>query len=95
MVGGYDAGAEERGTSQIGATEGGHGPSNSAVALLFEDDAGPDAYVGMDVDPSNVPLLPLPTTVPPPPLRGCEQRHCMFHAAEGVHEHRLSDHGLR
>ena len=78
----------------IGAAEGGSGPSDSAVVLLFRDDARPDVCIGMDVDP-NAPLLPMPTAVPPPPLGGYEQRHYRFHAAEGVHEHRLSDRGLR
>ena len=71
------------------------GPSDSALALLFEDNPGPDVYVRMDTDPANAPLLPMPTALPPPPLGSCERRHCRFHAAEGVHEHRLSDHGQR
>ena len=47
----------------------------------------------MDTDSANVPLLPMPTAVAPPPLVSCERRHCRLHAAEGVHEHRLSDSG--
>ena len=69
------------------------GPSESTVALLFEDDTGPDVYVGMDTDPTNAPLLPMPTTVPSPPLESCERRHCRYHAAEGVHAHGLSGSG--
>ena len=65
------------------------------MALLFEDDPGPDVYVAMDMDPANAPLPPMPTAVPPLALADCEQRHCKFHVAEGVHEHRLSDRGLR
>ena len=68
-------------------------PSDSAVALLFKDDPGPGVYVGMDTDPANAPLQPMPTAVPPPPVGSCERRHCRFHAAEGVHEHRLSNSG--
>ena len=41
---------------------------------MYEDDAGPDVYAGMDVEPANAPLLPMPTAVPPPPLGSCEQR---------------------
>ena len=62
---------------------------------MYEDDAGPDVYAGMDVDPANAPLLPMPTAVPPPPLGSCEQRHCRFHAAEGAHGHRLTGTGRR
>ena len=71
------------------------GPSDSTVALLFEDDVGSDIYVGMDTDPTNAPLLPMPTAVPPPPLGSCERRHYRFHVAEGVHEHCLSGSGQR
>ena len=66
-----------------------------AHTLLYEDDAGPDVYAGMDVDPANAPLLPMPTAVPPPPMGSCEQRHCRFHAAEGAHRHRLTGTGRR
>ena len=41
--------------------------SDSVVALLFEDDLGPNIYVGMDTDPANAPLLPVPTAVTPFP----------------------------
>ena len=71
-----------------------YGPSDSAVALLFEDNAGPDVYVSTDRDQANAPLLPMPTAVPPPPLGSCD-RHCKFHVAEGVHDHFLSNRGLR
>ena len=57
---------------------------------MFEDDAGPDVYAGMDEDPANEPLRPMPTAVPPPPLGSCERRHCRYHAAEGAHRHRLT-----
>ena len=63
------------------------------MALPHEDDVGPDVYVGTDADLANAPLLPIPTAVPPPPLGSCERQHYKFHAAEGVHEHRLSAHG--
>ena len=72
-----------------------YGPGESALALMYDDDAEPDVYVGMDVDPANAPLLPMPTAVPPPPLRSCEQRHCRFHAAEDVHQHSLTSDGRR
>ena len=62
---------------------------------MYEDDAKPDVYVGMDVDPANAQLLPMPTAVPPPPLGSCEQRHCRFHAAEDVHRQRLTGAGKR
>ena len=62
---------------------------------MYEDDAGPDAYAGMDVDPAHAPLRPMPTAVPPPPLGSCEQRHCRYHAAEGAHRHRLMGAGRR
>ena len=70
-------------------------PDESTLALMYQDDAGPDFYVGMDADPANAPLMPMPTAVPPPPMRNCEQRHCRFHAAEDVHQHRLSSEGRR
>ena len=72
-----------------------YGPGESALALMYEDDDGPDVYAGMDVDPASAPLLPMPTAVPPPPLGSCEQRHCRFHAAEGAHRHRLEGTGPR
>ena len=62
---------------------------------MYEDDAGPDVYAGMDVDPAHAPLRPMPTAVPPPPLGSCEQRHCRYHAAEGAHRHRLMGTGRR
>ena len=62
---------------------------------MYEDNAGPDVYAGMDVDPANAPLQPMPTAVPPPPLGSCEQRHCSYHAAEGGHKHRLMGTGQR
>ena len=72
-----------------------YGPGESALALMFEDDAGPDVYAGMDEDPANEPLRPMPTTVPPPALGSCERRHCRYHAAEGAHRHRLTGTGQR
>ena len=71
-----------------------YGPGESALARMYED-AEPDVYVGMDPDPANAPLLPMPTAVPPPPLRSCEQWHCRFDAAEDVHQHHLRDEGRR
>ena len=76
---------------EMATEEGDYGPSDSAVVLLFKDDSGPDVHVGMDTDPANAPLLPMLTAVPPPPQGSCERGHCRFHAAEGVHEHHLSD----
>ena len=75
--------------------EGEYGPAESALALMHEDDAEPDVYAGMDVDPANAPLLPMPTAVPPPPLGSCEQRHNRFHAAEGAHRFHLTGAGRR
>ena len=49
-----------------------NGPGQSALALMYEDDAGPDIYAGMDVESANAPLLHMPTAVPPPPLGSCE-----------------------
>ena len=72
-----------------------YGPGESALALMFEDDAGPDVYAGMDEDPANEPLRPMPIAVPPPPLGSCERRHCRYHAAEGAHRHRLTGTGQR
>ena len=72
-----------------------YGPGTSALPLMYEDDAGPDVYVGMNMDPANAPLLPMPTAVPPPPLGSCEQRHCRFHAAESAHRHHLTGMGRR
>ena len=43
-----------------------YGPGESTLALMYEDDAEPDVYVGMDLDPANAPVLPMPTKVPPP-----------------------------
>ena len=71
-------------------TEVDNGPGESALAHMYEDDAGSDVYVGLDADPANAVLLPTPTAVQPPALRSCEQRHCKFHAAKDVHQHRLS-----
>ena len=70
-------------------------PGESALALMYQDDARPDVYAGMDVDPANAPLRPMPTAVPPPPMGSCEQRHCTYHAAEGAHRHRLMGTGQR
>ena len=72
-----------------------YGPGESALDLMYEDDAGPDVYASMDVDPANAPLLPMPTAAPPPPLGSFEQRHCRFHAAEGAQRHRLVGTGQR
>ena len=72
-----------------------YGPGESSLALMYEDDAGPVVYAGMDVNPASAPLLPMPTAVPPPPLGSCEQRHCGFHAAKGAHRHRLEGTGQR
>ena len=71
------------------------GASDSAAALLYEDDTGPDVYVSMETDLADAQLLPMPSRVPPPPVRSCERRQCKFHAAEGVYEHRLLGSGQR
>ena len=72
-----------------------YGPGESALALMYDDDAGPDVYAGMDEDPANAPLQPMPTAVPPPPLGSCERWHFRYHAAEGAHRHRLMGTGQR
>ena len=88
-------GAEEEQEAEEVEDEEAYGPGESALALMYEDDAGPDVYAGMDVDPAHAPLRPMPTAVPPPPLGSCEQRHCRYHAAEGAHRHRLMGTGRR
>ena len=89
-------GEEERmQEAEIVEDEEAYEPGGSALPLMYEDDAGPDVYAGMDLDPANAPLLPMPTAVPPPPLGSCEQRHCRFHAAEGAHRHHLTGAGRR
>ena len=87
--------AEEEQEAENEGDEEAYGPGESALALMYEDDAGPDVYAGMDVDPANAPVLPMPSAVPPPPLGSCEQRHCRFHAAEDAHRHRLTGTGRR
>ena len=86
---------EEEQEAEDKGDEEAYGPRESALALMYEDDARPDVYAGMDVDPANVPLLPMPTAPPPPPLGSCEQRHCRFHAAARAHRHRLTGAGRR
>ena len=81
--------AEEEQEAENKEDEEAYGPGESALALMYEDDAGPDVYAGMDEDPANAPLGPMPVAVPPPPLGSCEQRHCRYRAAEGAHRHRL------
>ena len=88
-------GAEGEHEAEVVEDEEEYGPGESALALMFEDDAGPDVYAGMDEDPANEPLRPMPTAVPPPPLGSCERRHCKYHAAEGAHRHRLTGTGQR
>ena len=88
-------GAEGEQEAEEVEDEEAYGPGQSALALMFEDDAGPDVYAGMDEDPVNEPLRPMPTAVPPPPLGSCERRHCRYHAAEGAHRHRLTGTGQR
>ena len=83
--------AEEEQEAENKGDQEAYGPSESALALMYEDDAGPDVYAGMDVDPANAPLLPVPIAVPPPPLGSFDQRQCRFHAAAGAHRHRLTD----
>ena len=88
-------GAEEEQEAKNKGDEEGYGPGESALALMYEDDAGPGVYAGMDVDPANAPLLPMPTAVPPPLLGSFEQLHCKFHAAEGAQRHTLMGTGRR
>ena len=87
--------AEDEQEAENEEDEEAYGPGESALALMYEDHAGPHVYAGMDVDPANAPLRPMPTAVPPPPLGTCEQRHCRYHAAEGAHRHRLMGTGQR
>ena len=82
------AAEEEEGESECG-------PSYQAVALLYEDATGRDVYFGIDTDPVNVPLLPIRRAVLPPHVGSCQRRHGKFHAAEGVHEPRLSGSGQK
>ena len=62
---------EEQEAENKGGEEA-YGPGEWALALMYEDDAGPGVYAGMDVDPANAPLLPMPNAVPPPSLGSCE-----------------------
>ena len=88
-------GAEGEQEAEGEVDEEAYGPGVSALALMYEDDAGPDVYAGMDEDPANAPLRPMPTAVPPPPLGSCERRQFRYHAAEGAHRHRLMGTGQR
>ena len=88
-------GAEGEQEAEGEGDEEAYGPGESALALMYEDDAGPDVYAGMDVDPAAAPLQPMPTAVPPPPMGSCERRQCRYHAAEGAHRHRLMGTGHR
>ena len=78
------AGREEEGVQEAESVgdEEAYGPGESALALMYEDNAGPDVFAGMDADPANAPL-------PPPPLGSCEQRYCRSH------RHRLTGTGRR
>ena len=79
------AGREEEGVQEAESVrdEEAYGPGESALALMYEDDTGPDVFAGMDA------LLSMPTAVPPPPLGSCEQRYCRSH------RHRLTGTGRR
>ena len=88
-------GAEGEQEAEGEGDEEAYGPGESALALMYEDNAGPDVYAGMDEDPANAPLRPMPAAVPPPPLGSSERRHCRYHAAEGAHRHRLMGTGQR
>ena len=94
MVAEWEGAEEEQEAEDEGDKEA-YGPGELALALMNEDDAWPDVYAGMDVDPANAPLRPMPTAVPPPPLGSCERRHCRYYAAEGAHRHRLMGTGQR
>ena len=67
MVAAAGEGAEEEQEAAEVEDEEAYGPGESALALMYEEDAGPEVYAGMDVDPANAPLRPMPTAVPPPP----------------------------
>ena len=82
-------GAEGEQEAEGEGDEEAYGPGESALALMYEDDARPNVYAGMDMDPANTPLRPMPTAVPPPPMGSCERRQCRYHAAEGAYRHRL------
>ena len=88
-------GAEEEQKAEGEGDKEAYGPGESALDLMYEHDARPDVYAGMDVDPANAPLRPMPTAVTPPPLGSCERRHCRYHAAEGADRHRLMGTGQR
>ena len=88
-------GAEEEQETEDEEDEEAYGPGEWALALMYEDDAGPDVYAGMDVDPANAPLRPMPPVVPPPPLGSCDRRHCRYHVDGGAHRHRLMGTGQR
>ena len=90
-----EEGAEGEQEAEGEGDEEAYGPGESALALMYEEDAGPDVYAGMDEDPTNAPLRPMLTAVPPHPLGSCERRHCRYHAAEGAHRHRLIGTGQR
>ena len=94
MVAAREGAEEEQEAGEVEDEEA-YGPGESALALMYEDDAGLDVYAGMDVDPAHALLRPMPTAVPPPPLGSCEQRHCRYHAAEAAHRHRLMGTGRR
>ena len=49
-------GAEEEQGAEGEGDEKAYGPGESVLALMYEDDAGPDVYAGMDMDPANAPL---------------------------------------
>ena len=62
-----DVETEDLGATEMAAEDGEYRPTDGAVALLFKDDAEADVYIGIDTDPANAPLLPMPTKVAPPP----------------------------
>ena len=74
-VGGEGERAQEAAVENVEEEEA-YGPSELALAFMYEDDAESDVYVGIDVHLANAPLLPMPTAVAPPLLGNCEQRHC-------------------
>ena len=94
MIAAGEGTEEEQGAEEVEDKEA-YGPGDSVVALMYEDDARPDVYAGMDVDAAHAPLRPMPTAVPPPVLGSCEQRHCRYYAAEGANRHRLMGTGRR
>ena len=61
-------GAEEEQEAEDEGDEEAYGPGKSALALMYKDDAGPDVYAGLDVDPATSRCGPCPLRCRPLPL---------------------------